>query len=529
MTSIRTALAATGILLLVGCGDSQGLAVDAWSRAPDPNAPNPTGNTNVNFGGAQDFGYVRRLLEANQVPRVDEIDDAGFFAEHHTPLPEPDCGGRVCPQAMIGVMGNLINGENCTMLQVGLNSPVTIDPESRPPLTLAVVVDVSGSMADAGKMDFVKLGLEQMVNELYDDDRIAIITYSTNAHVVFDMAEVRDNRNALRDVVRRLNAVGSTNLWGGLELGYEAVLADYDSARQNRVILLSDGRPTAGVTGTNEILEQSRPYNSDGVGLTTVGLGTSFNLDLMRSLAEQGDGNFYFVENAAAVDEVFTEELDYFTVPVAFDLELDITAGADYRFRGAFGSRLFEHDLTSGSLSLPSVFLAHRTSHDDVTDEGGRRGGGSALLLELMPNEDDGSNPDETEVAKVSLSYRVPGETERVQQDVAVVYPHAPWELLEAGYFDNEIVTKSFVMLNILVGMRTASEHFYMGNGGEGITVLRQLIAAVRDYEEDQNDGEGDVDMQLDIELMELMVSVLIANGAQDPEAPLREDPWPAD
>ncbi len=498
----------------------------------DPNSggqPNPDGNnTNVNLGGAQDFGYFRRLLDSNQVPRPGDVDDAGFFAEHHTPLPEPDCGGRVCVQPMLGVMANLVNGNNCTLLQLGLNSPLAIDPDNRPPLNLAVVIDTSGSMRAAGKIDFVKLGLMQMINELYDDDRIAIITYSSEAAVVFAMDEVRGNRNRLRGVVEALQADGATNLWGGLELGYQQVLGGYDIEQQNRVILLSDGQPTAGVTAEGEILHLSKAYNSDGVGLTTIGLGTSFNHALMRDLSLQGDGNAYFVEDASAVQEVFTEELAYFTVPVAFDLEIDVEAGVDYRFRRAYGSSLFTHDLTTGRLEIPSVFLAHRTSHDDVTEGQGRRGGGSALLLELMPNdelEDDG----ETEVASVALSYRVPGVDERVTQHVKVGYPYAADVLIREGFFDNAIVTKSFVMLNILVGIREATEAFHTGRGAEGIDVLRRLIAAVRDYEEDLNDGQGDVDMQLDIELMERLVDVMIANGALPQETVIAEDPWPGD
>ncbi|MEQ9500685.1 MAG: VWA domain-containing protein [Deltaproteobacteria bacterium] len=506
---------------------------DTSIAAPDntggnPNNPNAGNNTNVNLGGAQDFGYFRRLLDANQVPRPDDVDDAGFFAEHHTPLPEPECGERVCGQAMLGVMANLINGNNCTLLQVGLNSPLAVDPDNRPPLNLAIVVDVSGSMSSEGKMDFVKSGLMQMVNELYDDDRIAIVAYSGDAEVRFEMAEVRGARNRLREVVDGLVPGGSTNLWGGLELGYQQVLQNYDIGLQNRVILLSDGQPTAGVTGPAQILENSRAYNSDGVGLTTIGLGTSFNYALMRDLSLQGDGNAYFVEDASAVEEVFTEELAYFTVPVAFDLEIEVEAGADYRFRNAYGSSLFEHDLTSGRLSIPSVFLAHRTSHDDVTEGNGRRGGGSALLLELMPNDDVAQDGD-TDVAGIVLSYRVPGQTERVTQALKVAYPHPADVLLREGFFDNDIVTKSFVMLNILVGMREATDLFHRGQGADGVDLLRRLIAAVADYEDGVNDGEGDVDMQLDIALLEQLADVMIANGAIDRQAPVEEDPWPRD
>jgi hypothetical protein len=139
-----------------------GAAFGPGQGAFDPStgaAGSSGGNTNVSLGGAQDFGFYRSQLAAGIIPALGDYDAAGFFAEHHTALPEPDCGERVCLQAMLGVLGNLMNGQNCTMLQLGLNSPIAADASERPPLNLAVVVDVSGSMNTDGKIDFVRAGL----------------------------------------------------------------------------------------------------------------------------------------------------------------------------------------------------------------------------------------------------------------------------------------------------------------------------------------------------------------------------------
>lgn len=503
-------------------------APEDQNNGVDPDEPG--GNTNISLSGEQDFGYFRRLLENNIVPRPEQMQPDGFFAEHHTALPQPVCGERICLQGMLGVMGNLINGNNCTMLQVGLNSPLTPDLENRPELNLAVVVDVSGSMQQAGKINFVRDGLHKMVDELRDGDRMSIITYETEVNVPFAMQEIAEHREELHLIINQLQAGGSTNLYDGLESGYQQIFAHYDSGRQNRVILLSDGEPTAGETSTTAITAMSRGYNSDGIGLTTVGLGTDFNVGLMRGLAQQADGNFYFVENAAAVDEVFTEELSYFTLPVAFDLELEVLSGQDYTFARAMGAQAWQDTENGGRMEIPSVFLAHRTAHDDVTEEGGRRGGGSALLIELMPREDDGTAPSEADVASLSLRFREPGTNRIVTETLEVSYPHAPWEVLSSGFFENAIVTKSFVMLNIYVALENACASFHEGDSENSIIILERLIAAARDYEDSANGGEGDVDIQYDIALMEELIQVILNNGGQHPgEIDIDEDPWPDD
>jgi len=508
---------------------------DAWQGADTavPGDTGPTGNTNVSFGGAQDFGYVRALIEAGRVPHPSDLDPAGFYAEHATPLPAPVCGERLCVQAMLGVMSNLLNGQSCTMLQLGLNSPIVVAEGDRPPLTLAVVVDLSGSMVGGDKIDYVKIGLERLVSELNDDDRIALITYETTVSVVQPMTAVRGHRNDLLTIVRGLQANGSTNLYDGLERGYDEILANYDSGRQNRLILLSDGNPTVGITDTPRILEMSAGYNSDGVGLTTVGLGTDFNLALMQGLAEQADGNFYFLESGTAVDEVFTEELAYFTLPVAFDVKLEVRSGDFYQVDGVSGTKRMTLANGDAKLEVPSVFFAHRKSADDVhegPDGVGRRGGGSLLLLEMMPTPWNGVTPAEGDVAEVVLTFREPGSDALKEDRVLVHYPHAPGEILEQGYFEGPIVTKSFVVMNLYFGIETASLLFHGGQAREARDLLEQVIAAAADYEDSANDGQGDLDIRLDIEMLDDLVAVIEDLGRlnEPPPAP-PANPWPCD
>ncbi len=499
-------------------------------------APSPTGNTNVSLGGAQDFGYFRRLLTSNRVPETKDFDAAGFFAEHHTKLPPPSCGRRVCLQSMMAVMSNLSNGSSCTMLQLGLNSNLVADPNMRPPLNLAISVDVSGSMNTGGKIDFVRSGLEQLVDGMRDIDKLALITYSDSARLVYPMAEVGLRRAELRTMIRGLVANGGTALHDGLKLAFEEGLKNKDGARQNRVLLLSDGQPTVGITATDAILAMSKGYNSEGVGLTTIGVGTDFNPVLMRGLSQQADGNFYFLENAAAVTEVFGDELSYFTVPVVYDLKLELTAGGQYNFGRAYGSSFWkDNGLLGGRIEVPSVFLAHRKSHADQTPQGGRRGGGSALLVELMPKRsmDDGSGLQKADVAAVKVSFRDPTTNQMVTDEVLVNYPHAPWEIPERGFFqstqptDVPIVQKSFVMMNIYTAIEDASRNFHIGDRRMILANLKRLREAVVDY----NEEIADQDIVADIALLDDLMRVLRANGVTDPaEAPPpRPNPWPAD
>jgi Ca-activated chloride channel family protein len=487
----------------------------------------PGGGSNVNLGGSQDTGFLRGQLEAGLIPTPAALDAAGFFAEHHIELPPAACGARVCVQPMLAVMGNLLDGANCTLLHVGLSSPLAADPGARPPLSLAVVVDISGSM-QGQKLALVREGLELLIDGMKDGDRLSLITYSDTAHVAAPLAAVDDQRSELRQVARGLVANGATNLAAGLAAGYREISSGYDPARQNRVILLSDGQPTAGITDTASILALSRGYNSDGIGVTTIGLGTDFNIELMRGLAQQADGNFYFLEDVGAVSEVFEEELDFFVVPVAFDLELAVEAGPDYDFGRALGTPFWSNSARGGQLDVPSVFLAHRDSDQDVTDDDGRRGGGSSLLVELVPRADP-SDDEEPVVASLELSFRDPDSGERVEDSVVLRYPHPAQTLEERGYFDAPnlaSVQKSFVMLNVFVGIERVVIDYHSNRAGtRTLSELDTLIAAVADYNEEMRDK----DIELDLELLDRLRQNLVRAGVPDAKAGVPRDPWPAD
>ena len=497
-------------------------------------APSPTGNTNVSLGGAQDFGFYRRLLAAGRVPETKDFDAAGFFAEHHTKLPPPMCGRRVCLQSMMAVMSNLSNGSSCTMLQLGLNSNLVADPTKRPPLNLAISVDVSGSMNTGGKIDFVRNGLEQLVDGMRDIDKLALVTYSDSARLVYPMAEVGLRRAELRTMIRALTANGGTALHDGLKLAFEEALKSRDGARQNRVLLLSDGQPTVGITATDAILAMSKGYNSEGVGLTTIGVGTDFNPVLMRGLAQQADGNFYFLENAAAVTEVFGDELSYFTVPIVYDLKLELDRRRPLQLRPRLRLLLLEGQRPArrphrGAQRVPGPPQVAR--RPDPAGRPARRRLGPAGRADAQALDGRRQRPaDRRRRHRQRQLPRPHHQPDRHRPGASSTTRNAPWSIPERGFFqspDVPIVQKSFVMMNIYTAIEDASRNFYIGDRRMILANLKRLREAVVDY----NEEIADQDIVADIALLDELMRVLRANGVTDPAEipPPRPNPWPAD
>ncbi len=342
-------------------------------------------DSGVSFGGAQDIGQFRKILNDGQIPASNTLDANGFFSEHFIEMPEAACGNVLCLHGMLAIDDSFISDEKLTLLGIGINSAINPEDIDPPPFDLAVVVDASGSMAEEDKITYAKEGLHSLVDAMRIGDRLAIISYSTGVSLVQELVAIaEDNRQDLHTAIDAINANGATNIYDGLELGFITLLSQSLPDRPARVILLSDGLPTVGVTNASAIQEMAYGYILDGVGLTTVGVGSTFDVALMQGLAEMGHGNYYFVEDIQAIHDVFIEELDYFLGTIAVDLQLEIRVNPAFQILRAYGWE-YEQDyyLNAVRVSIPSVALSSRTGEEEPPE--GRRGGGSNFFVEIRP------------------------------------------------------------------------------------------------------------------------------------------------
>jgi Ca-activated chloride channel family protein len=323
----------------------------------------------------------------------------------------------------------------------------------RRPLNLVVVIDTSGSMVEDDRIGYVRSGLHRLIDELEDGDRLALVTYSDGVTEWSGLDEPLD-RAALHATADQLAAAGSTNLYGGLERGFAIANAAFDLERQNRILLMSDGIPTTGITDDASIIAMAERSVSDGVGLTTIGVGLDFNVELMRGLAERGAGSFYFLESPQAIAEVFSEELDHALEPLALEVAVELVADPRWQLGEVVGSRYWEGSAGRGGVLMPAVFVASRTS--DQPGEYGRRGAGGALFVSLLPVS---GSPWRVggRVADVVLSYRLPGSSEILTQRVAVEREASsessdPW-------LSAESMREHYAMYSMYLGLREATRH----------------------------------------------------------------------
>lgn len=483
-----------------------------------PGMGDPGVGPGVGQGGAQDFGQFRAILEAGDIPGPETLDDVGFFNEHKFALPAADCGDDVCMHASLGMMGNLLTGADCTMVMLGMNTPIDPAELPRQPLNLAIAVDTSGSMGGE-PIARVREGLLRMADSLHPDDHVTLVSFADGATVE---AELTGADTAAYEVaVAKLVADGGTNVYEGLWAAYEAVEATADAEHQNRVLLLSDGEATTGILGDDKIIHLASALAGEGVGLSTIGLGIDFDPVLMRRLSEVGGGSFYFIDDVAAVEEVFEEEVDAMFVPLAANVEIDLAVESGWEIRQVYGTKLATSLDKSTQIQIPILQLAHRESAQDA--EHGRRGGGGVVLAEVMRAPGAQEAPADGTIGAVSLRYEIPGTSEQVVQATDVVSPEGPDA---TGYFSADEAEKGFVMLNVFVAFQIAAERAAVGDDTAALSVLLSVRAGVDGWLATHDDD----DITDDVRYVDMFIENLRARGAAEPPPSANPpEPWPAD
>jgi len=431
-------------------------------------------------GGAQDVGYFRKLVAAGQVPTADLFPIEGFLNEHDTPLPAPDYSMLVTMHAFLGLFYDPQQGKPLISMQLGMNSGLDPTIIENKHLNLAVVVDASGSMGEADKMEFVKVGLKLMVETLDDNDIISIVSYDDSPKVeIAPVHATKENKPKLLAVIDGLTPGGSTNLHAGMVQGFEQAMKNItDSEAIHRVMLLSDGNITAGVADLDTILAKAASYNAAGIGLTTMGVGLSFNFELMYKLASQGNGNFYFLDKGEKLVEVFQSELEYLLTPVADNLKISFFLPPGFIVESIYG---FDFDEQNGEVVIlgpsPQYTVAPKEDKPPVVNPGDS---GTVAVSTLFASKKNGlvmvkiaaENPDifkaweaVNDFAVVKYSYELvdKGKTESAVKKVAMgslSYFAEDDPASPLAFFTGPTMQRNFCILRVALAMKQACTLF---------------------------------------------------------------------
>ena len=234
----------------------------------------------------------------------------------------------------------------------------TIPTAELPNSNYVFLIDVSGSMDSPDKLGILKTGFKALVDNLRDQDRMAIVTYAGQAAVLLE-STYGDEKNKIKAAIDKLGAGGSTAGAAGINTAYEIAEQHFIANGNNRVILGTDGDFNVGPASTDELVELIEQKRESGVYLTVLGVGSgNLNDNMMEQIANKGNGNYEYIDNASQIQKVFTHEIAKFYT-VAKDAKIQVTFNPNriesYRLIGYENRQLSNEDFENDSTDAGEI------------------------------------------------------------------------------------------------------------------------------------------------------------------------------
>ncbi len=308
------------------------------------------------------YASARNYITNGSLPYAGEVRVEEFVNYFDYNYPEPE-------QAVFGISVDAApspwrsaTGEDTQIVRVGLQGK-HIDDSERKDAILTFVIDISGSMSDWNRLPMVKQALTLLVDELRPTDQVAIVVYSDTTRAVLEPTSAED-RDAIIEAIESLQVEGSTNVEDGLRLGYEIAGNNYDVDAINRVILCSDGVANVGATGPDAIRAVIRDYTAQGVLLSTIGFGMgNYNDYLMEQLADDGNGNYAYVDTLDEAQRIFVENLTGMLQVIASDAKIQVEFNPEvvysYRLLGYENRDVADEDFRNDTVDAGEVGAGH--------------------------------------------------------------------------------------------------------------------------------------------------------------------------
>lgn len=203
------------------------------------------------------------------------------------------------------------SSRNQTLLPVFQNSRVPVD--------LVTVLDVSGSMAGT-KLALLKRAMGFVVQNLGPSDRLSVIAFSSTARRLFPLRRMTETgRQQALQAVNSLVSNGGTNIAEALRKGTKVLVDRKSKNPVCSIILLSDGQDTYTVTSPGgfhprtdyQLLLPVSIRRNNGSGLQipvhAFGFGADHDAASMHSISEMSGGTFSFIEAEGVIQDAFAQ------------------------------------------------------------------------------------------------------------------------------------------------------------------------------------------------------------------------------
>lgn len=348
--------------IMVSRMDADGMNAEEYKEIAENNfktvSESPLSTFSIDVDAAS-YSNMRRYINKGELPPADAIRTEELINYFSYDYPQPTGNDPVKITTEVGACPWNVKHR---LVRIGLKAK-EIPTDKLPVSNLVFLIDVSGSMYGPQRLGLVQSSLKLLVNNLRDEDRVAIVVYSGSAGEKLPSTSGSDKQK-IREAIDELTAGGSTAGGAGIKLAYKMAKQNFVKGGNNRIILCTDGDFNVGVSsdeGLEKLIEQER---KSGVFLTVLGYGMgNYKDSKMQVLAEKGNGNHAYIDNLQEANRVLVNEFGATMHTVAKDVKLQIEFNPSqvqaYRLIGYESRLLKDEDFNNDAKDAGEMGAGH--------------------------------------------------------------------------------------------------------------------------------------------------------------------------
>jgi len=371
---------------------------------------------------AASYSNVRRMINAGNLPDRDAVRVEEMINYFQYDLKAPTNGDPVRIYTELGV--SPWNKEH-QLLRIALKAK-DIPSAQLPASNFVFLIDVSGSMYAANKLPLVKSSLKLLVDQLRDQDRVAIVTYAGSAGVKSESTS-GSQKMKIKEAIDELVSGGSTAGGAGIRKAYDIARQNFMKNGNNRIILASDGDFNVGASSDEDMEKLISKERESGVHLTVLGFGMGNLKDSkMELLANKGHGNYAYIDNISEARKAMVTEFGGTLFTVAKDVKIQVEFNPAYvqayRLVGYENRLLAAEDFNNDAKLGGDMGVGHSvTAIYEIVPVGVKSSIiGTVDALKYQDNKNAAQGTLNGELATVKFRYREPESDKSKSQQVIV-------------------------------------------------------------------------------------------------------------
>ncbi|MEE9135626.1 MAG: VWA domain-containing protein [Gammaproteobacteria bacterium] len=352
------------------------------------------------------YSNMRRILNAGQLPPQDAVRVEELINYFSYQYPVPDASDT--PFTVNTEISQTPWNPETLLFRIGLKG-FEVAAAERSAANLIFLIDVSGSMRSPDKLPLLKNAFRLLTRQLDERDTIAMVVYAGATGIVLEPTQ-GDQRAKIMNALDQLSAGGRTNGGAGIRLAYSLAQDAFIEDGINRVVLATDGDFNVGTVNFEALVDLVSERRQGGISLTTLGFGTgNYNDHLMEQLADEGNGNYAYIDNLNEARKVLVEELTATLQTIAKDVKIQIEFNpatvAEYRLIGYENRMLRREDFNNDKIDAGEIGAGHTVTalyELSLVDGKGR------LVDPLRYGAEQQHTAKSNELAFVRLRYKAP-------------------------------------------------------------------------------------------------------------------------